>query len=120
MDRVVLAHQSLGIQPDHPRDAADVTARVEVTATCRKVAALDPPDDRLADAGLLADLRNGETGLAARLRQGITNAHAAPPLTASTAGRRGSARSGRNACAPGVREPSPSVDMPAIRGGNTG
>ena len=41
---------------------------------------LDAPDDRLPDAGPLTDLRKGETGLAAGLRQGVTNAHAAPPL----------------------------------------
>ena len=67
------------IEPDHPCDAADVSPSVEITTAGREVAALDSPDDRLPDAGLLTDLRNGETGLAARLRQGITNAHAAPP-----------------------------------------
>jgi hypothetical protein len=80
MGRVVLADQLSGIEPDNPRNAPDMPPGIEVAAARGEIAALDPSDDRLPDAGSLTDLRNGETGLAARLRQGITNAHAAPPL----------------------------------------
>ena len=41
--------------------------------------ALNPPDDRFPDPGPLTDLGNGETGSLARVRQGSTNRHAAPP-----------------------------------------
>jgi hypothetical protein len=80
MRGVVFVDQRLGIGPDHARDAADVATGIEVAAAGGEVIMLDAPDDRLPDAGALADLRNGETGLAAGLHQGITDAHAAPPL----------------------------------------
>ena len=80
MHHVVLLDQRVRIEPDNPRDAPDMPSGVEIAATRGEIAALDPPDDRLPDAGSLTDLRNGETGLTARPRQGITNAHAAPPL----------------------------------------
>src|SRR5262249_18597148 len=80
-----------GTSPPPPRDLPVVPPAIETTAAGREVPSLDPPDDRLPDAGQLTDLRNAETRLAARLRQGITNAHAAPPSIDSTAGRRGDA-----------------------------
>ena len=80
VSRVVLMDKLVGIESDNPRDAPDMSPGVEVAATRGEIVALYSPDDRLPDAGSLTDLRNGETGLAARLRQGITNAHAAPPL----------------------------------------
>src|SRR5262249_1671982 len=76
---VVFVDQRLGVGPDHARDAADVAAGVEVAAAGGEVIMLDATDDRLPDTGPLADLRNGETGLAAGLRQGVTAAPAAPP-----------------------------------------
>jgi hypothetical protein len=38
-----------------------------------------PPDDRFPDPGPLTDLGNAQTGPLARLRQGCTDGHAAPP-----------------------------------------
>ena len=84
VSRIVLLDQLVGIEPDNPRDAPDVPPGVEIAAASGEVAVLDPPDYRLPDAGSLTDLRNGETSLAARLRQGITNAHGAPPLLDGT------------------------------------
>ena len=78
--RVVLMDEFIWVEPDNPLNAPDMSPGVEVAATRGEIVALDSPDDRLPDAGSLTDLRNGETGLAARLRQGITNAHATPPL----------------------------------------
>jgi hypothetical protein len=69
-----------------------MTPGVEIPAAGGEIVVLDPPDDCLSDAGSLANLRNGETRLAARICQGVTNAHATPPLPYRTAHR------------PGVRE----------------
>src|SRR5215472_6326971 len=77
---VVLADQIFGVESDRASDVADVTARVEIATTGRVVPALDAPDDGLPDARTLAYLRHGETGLAARSRQFVTDAHAVPPL----------------------------------------
>src|ERR1022692_4348056 len=90
---VVLPDQRLRIRSDDPGDAADVPAGIETPAAGRVLTALDAPDDCLPDAGPLADLRDGETCLAARCGQGITDAHAAPPLLCSTACRPGDASS---------------------------
>jgi hypothetical protein len=57
-----------------------MAASIEIAAACGVVAALYPPDDRLPDAGSLAYLRNGETSLATFVCQGVTDAHAVPPL----------------------------------------
>ena len=62
-----------------PGDAADVTARVEIAAALGEVILFDAPDDRFPDPGLLADLTDGEAGVASRFGQGFTDAHAAPP-----------------------------------------
>ena len=62
MRGVVFVDQRLGVGPDHARDAADVATGIEVAAAGGEVIMLDAPDDRLPDAGPLADLRNGETG----------------------------------------------------------
>ena len=62
-----------------PRDAADVAARVEVTAAGRVVVPLDAANDGFPDAGALADRSDGETRIAACLRQGPADAHRAPP-----------------------------------------
>src|SRR5216683_1280872 len=80
MLRVVLPDQRLGVGSDRPRDAPDMAARVEITAARGEVTPLDAADDRLPDPSPLADLGNGETGLATSFRQGVTDAHAAPPL----------------------------------------
>src|SRR5262249_29697433 len=81
MGRVVLLDQRLGIGPDDPRDRPDVPAGVEVTAARRVVIALDVLDQGLPDPGPLADLGDGKAGPAARLRQGLADAHGnAPPL----------------------------------------
>src|SRR5215472_175334 len=77
---VVLADQLFGVQSDRASDVANVTARVEVTTTGRVVPALDATDDGLPDARTLTYLRHGETGLTARSRQLVTDAHAVPPL----------------------------------------
>ncbi len=79
LGRVVLPDQFFRVKPDRAGDAPDVPARVEVTAAGRVVPPLDPADDRLPDARPLANLRDGETGLTARARQGVTDAHATPP-----------------------------------------
>src|SRR5262249_17836576 len=97
---VVLVDQRFGVDPDHARDAADVAAGVEVAAAGGEVIMLDATDDRLPDTGPLADLRNGETGLAAALRQGVTDAHAAPPLLL------------RRCCRPGMRPQWPDESGP--------
>ncbi len=86
---VVLPDQRLRVGADGARDAADVAASVEVATARRVVTALNPPDDRLPDTGPLANLRNGETSLATCLCQGVTDAHAAPPLLCPTAHRPG-------------------------------
>jgi hypothetical protein len=78
---VVLADQRGGVGADGAGDAADVAAGVEIAAAGGEVIVLDVPDDRFPDPGLLADLGNGETGLTACVRQGFTDAHAAPPHT---------------------------------------
>src|SRR2546430_15355635 len=80
MGGVVFVDQLLGVDADRTRDAADVATGVEVATARGEVITFDAPDDRLPDAGSLTDLRNGETGFATGLRQGITDAHAAPPL----------------------------------------
>src|SRR6185437_16439383 len=67
------------VNPDCHRDAADVAAGIEVTAASGEVVALDAPDDRLPDAGALAYLRHGHSGLAASRCQCVTNGHATPP-----------------------------------------
>ena len=77
--------QRLGVDPDHARDAADVAAGVEVAAAGGEVTVLDTPDDRFPDTGSLTDLGNCETGLVACLRQGVTDAHTAPPRNSGTA-----------------------------------
>ncbi len=77
--RVVLRDQRLGIDPDRPRDAADMAAGVEVTAAPGEIVALDAADDRLPDACALAYLRHGHSGLAASRCQRVTNGHATPP-----------------------------------------
>jgi len=59
----------------------EVPAGVEVAAAGGEVVALDFPDDRLPDPGLLADLGNGEPSLVTCSRQDLADAHAAPPLT---------------------------------------
>src|SRR6185437_15196080 len=71
--------QRLRVNPDCHRDAADVAAGIEVTAASGEVVALDAPDDRLPDAGALAYLRHGHSGLAASRCQCVTNGHATPP-----------------------------------------
>src|SRR5262249_23502537 len=45
----------------------------------REVALLDGGDNRFPDPGSLTYLSNGETGLPSRIRQGVTDAHEAPP-----------------------------------------
>jgi hypothetical protein len=58
-----------------------VAPRVEITAAGGEVIVLDVPDDGFPDPGLLTDLGDGETGLLALGRQGVTDAHAhTPPL----------------------------------------
>jgi hypothetical protein len=76
---VVLSDQRHRVDTDHGGDRADVPARVKVAAARREVALLDSPDDRFPDPGLLTHQRNRETPLTPRLRQGVTNAHTAPP-----------------------------------------
>ncbi len=78
--RVVLPDQRLRISPDGPGDAPDIRPGVKVPTTRRVVVTLDLFDDRFPDAGPLANLGNGETGLAPRLREGFADAHSAPPL----------------------------------------
>jgi hypothetical protein len=76
---VVLPDKRHRVRADHLGDRPDVTAGVEVAAAGREVALLDRGDDRLPDPGLPAYLGQGETGLTSRLRQGVTDAHVAPP-----------------------------------------
>src|SRR5260370_22302905 len=66
--RVIFLDQGFGIDTHGAGDAADVAAGIEVAAAAREVAALDPADDGLSDAGALADLRNRQARLAASLR----------------------------------------------------
>ena len=80
---VVLADERNRIDADHRRNAPDVPPGVEVAAAGREVVLLDAPDDGFPDPGPVCDLRHGETSLAACLRQGVTDAHAAPPLALS-------------------------------------
>jgi hypothetical protein len=75
---VELLDQRPGISRDDLGDAADMPPGVEVAAAHRVVVTLDAPDDRLPDTGPLADLGDGEAGLAARFRQGFADAHATP------------------------------------------
>src|SRR6185437_14764333 len=82
-------------RPDRPGHAPDVAAGVKVASAGREIAAFDAPDDCLSDAGPLTNLRNGETRLAARVCQGVTNAHATPPLPYRTACRPGCGSSSR-------------------------
>ena len=103
MRRVILVNQFLGLSSDRPGNTADMAPGVEVATACGEITAFDPPDNRLSNAGPLTDLRNGETGLAASLRQGITDAHAAPPLRYGTA------------CRPGMRAQCPDVSGPRVR-----
>ena len=77
---VVLLDQRLGVSPDDLGDVTDVPPGVEVAAACRVVIGLDTADDQRPDPGLLADLRNAESCLVTGLRQGLADAHAAPPL----------------------------------------
>jgi hypothetical protein len=44
-----------------------VAAGIEIAAAARQVAALDPADDGLSDAGALADLHYRQASLAATL-----------------------------------------------------
>jgi hypothetical protein len=53
-----------------------VAAGVEIAAAGGVIVALDAADDSFPDPGLLADLAGGETGPAARFRQGFADAHA--------------------------------------------
>src|ERR1019366_4844491 len=91
LGRVVLPDQRLRVDAGRACNAAKMAPCVEVAAARRIVATLDAPDNCLPDAGPLTDLRGGETGLTACLRQGVTNAHAAPPLLS------------RATCRPGCR-----------------
>src|SRR5262245_27228436 len=76
---VVLPDKGRRVGPHHASDRADVPTSVEVPAARREVVLLDGPDDRFPDPGPLTYLRDGETGLTSRVRQGFTNAHAVPP-----------------------------------------
>src|SRR6185437_7056279 len=80
--RVVLRDERLGVDADGLGDAADVSARVEITAATRKIITLDAADDRLPDAGALANLSNGHTGLSSPRCQRVTDSHATPPRVA--------------------------------------
>src|SRR5258708_23099474 len=62
-----------------------MAAGVEIAAAGGVIVSLDAADDWFPDPGPLADLVNAETGLAARFRQGLADAHAAPPLLYRTA-----------------------------------
>src|SRR4030088_2906275 len=81
---VILADQRPGVGAHDRRDTSDVSPGVEVAAAGGEVPLLDPADDGFPDAGPLTDLRHGETGLTARFRQRVTDAHAAPPLACRT------------------------------------
>src|ERR1035438_5130702 len=52
-----------------------------------EVVSLDPPDNRLPDAGPLTDLRIGQTSLAPCRCQDLTAAHASPPRSDRAAAR---------------------------------
>jgi hypothetical protein len=41
-------------------DAADVSSRIDIRTAGGEVVSLDPPDNRLPDAGPLPDLRIGQ------------------------------------------------------------
>src|SRR5258707_9549140 len=62
-----------------------MAAGVEIAAAGGVIVSLDAAVDWFPDPGPLADLVNAETGLAARFRQGLAGAHAAPPLLYRTA-----------------------------------
>ena len=79
MAGVVLPDQRLAVHARGTSDGADVPARIEVAAASGEVVLFDPPDDRLPDAGPLADPRSGETSLAPCSCQDLTNAHVALP-----------------------------------------
>jgi hypothetical protein len=89
MGRVIFANQWFRLNSDCPGNTADMATGIEVTTARGEITAFDAPDNRLPNAGSLTDLRNGETGLAASLRQSVTDAHAAPPLRCGTAYRPG-------------------------------
>src|ERR1700735_2144353 len=84
LGRVIFVHERLRVRANGPGNAADMAPGIEVPAARGVVAALDPPNDRLPDAGPLTHLRKGETGLAASLCQGVTDTHDAPPLLRHT------------------------------------
>jgi hypothetical protein len=69
-----------------------------------------PPDDRFPDPGPRTDLGNAQTGPLARLRQGCTDGHAAPPQPRRPAHRPPGQHAGRSR-APQVTRPPP-VDRP--------
>ena len=77
---VVVLDQRLGVGADGLGDGADMTTGIEVAATLGEVVRLDLPDDRFPDQGSLADLGQGQACLVPRLRQGLTDGHATPPL----------------------------------------
>ena len=87
MAGVVLPDQRLAVHARGTSDGADVPARKEAAAASGEVVLFDPPDDRLPDASPLADLRNGQTGLAPCRCRDLTDAHAAPPLPDRAAAR---------------------------------
>jgi hypothetical protein len=65
-----------------------------------------PPDDRFPDPGPRTDLGNAQTGPLARLRQGCTDGHAAPPQPRRPAHRPPGQHAGRSR-APHVTRPPP-------------
>ncbi|GAA2575573.1 hypothetical protein GCM10010411_04790 [Actinomadura fulvescens] len=62
-----------------------MTAGVEVAPARREVVALDGADHGLSDPGLQTHLGHRETSLLTLLSQGLTDAHAEPPLERTTA-----------------------------------
>jgi hypothetical protein len=91
---VVFADQRLGGCPYGTGDATDVAPGVEIIAAGAEVVVLDVPDDCFPDTGLLADLRDGEAGLASCMCQGVTDIHPATSRTRRPAIRAG----GRGDC----------------------
>src|SRR4051812_6966858 len=83
---VVLTDERLGVDTADPRDAADVPARVEVSAAQRVVVALDGVDHGLADAGTAGHLGDGQACLLAGLREGVTDGHGASFVGTRTRG----------------------------------
>jgi hypothetical protein len=77
---VIFLDQRCRISSDHPGDGTDVPPRVKVAAARGIVIALDAPDNRFPEAGLLADLRQGKTSLAAGFCQGRADGHRRAPF----------------------------------------